>query len=84
MTNSIPLDRRVRVLLNTLAVERYMRRPLLNELVDELTLADAHPDVVQAGRALLERLKVGVDEAEYQRRIGSMLELTARRHQRAS
>jgi hypothetical protein len=78
MTKTIPSAKRIRLLLNTLAGERYVRRPLLAELVDELTVAQKNPEAAQAGRVLLERLEAGIDECEYQRRIGRIFELAAR------
>ncbi|HZU84413.1 MAG TPA: hypothetical protein VE987_15895 [Polyangiaceae bacterium] len=76
MVKAIPPARRIQLLLNTLRGERYVRRPLLSELLEELTLSQAHPDAVRAGRALLERLEAGIDEIEYERRIQGMIELT--------
>jgi hypothetical protein len=77
MTSTIPLARRIQVLLNTLIGERYVRRALLCELIDELSLAHESADAVQAGRTLLEQLETGIEESEYQRRIARIVELTA-------
>jgi hypothetical protein len=77
MTKAIPAARRIQLLLNTLLGERYIRRSLLLELVDELTDGDGHADAMLAGRALLERLESGLDEGEYEARISRIYELTA-------
>jgi hypothetical protein len=75
MTHTVPRSRRIELLLNTLASERYARRPLLAELIEELSTDPEHPEAVRAGRALLERLASDMDEREYGRRIEQLIEL---------
>ena len=78
MTKAMPADRRVQLLLNTLRGERYVRRSLLWELVDELAAGQDCADAGMAVRALLEKLESGIDEREYEARIARIYELTNR------
>jgi hypothetical protein len=75
MTQTVPRSRRIELLLNTLAGERYARRPLLAELIEELATDPEHPDAVRAGRALMERLASDIDEREYGQLIEQLIEL---------
>jgi hypothetical protein len=75
MTHTVPRSRRIELLLNTLASERYARRPLLAELIEELSTDAAHTEAVRAGRALLERLASDIDESEYGQCIEQLIEL---------
>jgi hypothetical protein len=81
MTKTIPPARRIQLLLNTLLGEKYVRRSLLREVVDELALGDDHADAVSAGRALLERLESGIDQGEYETKIARLCELTSRAYE---
>jgi hypothetical protein len=75
MTSAIPPTKRIQVLFNTLTAERYARRALLTELVDELASTHEYGNAVSAGRALLERLDVGINDREYEQAIASLAEL---------
>jgi hypothetical protein len=66
--------KRIELLLNTLRAERYVRRALLTELVDELDDSAAYAEAARAARALLERLE-RLDEAQYERGIASVWDL---------
>jgi hypothetical protein len=75
MTHTVPRSRRIELLLNTLAGERYARRPLLAELIEELASDTQNPDALRASRALMERLAFDIDEHEYGQRIEQLIEL---------
>ncbi len=76
MTKTVPRSRRIELLLNTLLAERYARRPLLAEVIDELATETAGSEAVRAGRALLERLEEGIDEREFEGSVERLIELT--------
>jgi hypothetical protein len=77
MTKTVPRSRRIELLLNTLLGERYARRPLLAELVEELAMvAPGSDDAVRAGRALLDRLDDGIDEVEFDDCIEELIAMT--------
>jgi hypothetical protein len=76
---TVPGHRCVEVLLNTLRGERHVRQPLLLEVVDSLAVLPGCGDALDAARALLARLDVGIDEREYERSIARILELAFQR-----
>jgi hypothetical protein len=76
MTKTVPRSKRIELLLNTLLGERYARRPLLAELVEELAIETAGSEAVRAGRALLERLDAGIDEVEFDGCVEELIALT--------
>jgi len=79
MTKTVPRSRRIELLLNTLLGERYARRPLLAELVEELASETDGSDAVRAGRALLERLDEGIDEVEFDGCVEELIAMTRAR-----
>lgn len=77
MTKTAPRSRRIELLLNTLLGERYARRSLLAELVEELATETAGAEeAVRAGRALLERLDAGMDEVEFDGCVEELIAMT--------
>jgi hypothetical protein len=76
MTKTVPRSRRIELLLNTLLGERYARRPLLAELVEELATETAGSEAFRAGRALLERLDAGIDEVEFDGCVEELIAMT--------
>jgi len=76
MPKTLPPVKRIDVLVNTLVGERYARRPLLSELLDELSQTNDRPEAIVAGRALLAKLDSGIDELEYEESMGRIVELT--------
>jgi hypothetical protein len=77
MTKTVPRSRRIELLLNTLLGERYARRPLLAELVEELATETAgSEEAVRASRALLERLDEGMDEVEFDGCVEELIAMT--------
>jgi hypothetical protein len=77
MTKTVPRSRRIELLLNTLLGERYARRPLLAELVEELAMvAPGSEEAVRAVRGLLDRLDDGIDEIEFDDCIGELIAMT--------
>ena len=76
MTRTISQSKRIEVLLNTLLAERYARRALLSEVLEELAAADAPSTAMRVGRRILENLKVGMADDEYQRQIAGLIDLT--------
>jgi hypothetical protein len=76
MTKTAPRSRRIELLLNTLVGERYARRSLLAELVEELATETDGSEAVRAGRALLERLDAGMDEVEFDGCVEELIAMT--------
>jgi hypothetical protein len=76
MTKTVPRSRRIELLLNTLLGERYARRPLLAELLEELASETAWAEAVRAGRALLERVDAGIDEVEFDGCVEEIIAMT--------
>jgi hypothetical protein len=56
MTNTFLPEKRVELLLNTLANERYARRALLAELIEELATTPSRHPAARAARSLLRSL----------------------------
>jgi hypothetical protein len=61
MTN-IPPPKKVSLLINILDAERYVRRPLLQELLDELQSVPASGAAVEAARRLASEMERGIDD----------------------
>jgi hypothetical protein len=76
MMKTVPRSRRIELLLNTLLAERYARRPLLAEVIEELATETDGSEALRAGRALLERLEAGIDEREFEGSVEHLIELT--------
>jgi hypothetical protein len=76
MTRTTFQSNRIQVLLNTLFAERYARRALLSEVLEELAAADALSTAVHVGRRILENLEVGMADDEYQCQIAGLIQLT--------
>ena len=80
MTQTFQRAALVETLLNTLEAERYMRRPLLNTIVDELSARSGLEGAVDAARAILDGLESGqLQEREFVVRIGALRELVSAR-----
>lgn len=70
MTNSVPQWKRIELLVSTLRGERYARRALLAELVEELTASSAQILAARAARSLQRALdEERVEEDIYEKRI---------------
>jgi hypothetical protein len=78
MMKSVPPSRRIELLLNTLLAERYARRPLLAEVVEELAMETGPSEAVRVGRELLERLDSGIDEREFEGCVEKLIAMTQR------
>lgn len=78
MTKSMQAHRRVELLLNTLHGERYVRRALLTELLDEFAVSPFYDDAAHAARALLARLD-SLSELQYEREISLLWDLACER-----
>jgi hypothetical protein len=76
MTKTAPRSKRIELLLNTLLGERYARRSLLAELVEELATETDGSEAVRASRALLERLDAGMDEVEFDGCVEELIAMT--------
>jgi hypothetical protein len=74
MTRAIPRTTRIDMLLNILLHERFLRRPLVAELVEELAGA-ARPEAARAARSLFDRLNVGIADDEYKTTVARLIEL---------
>ncbi len=70
--------KRIELLLNTLRGERYVRRALLTELLDEFAGAPAYGDAARATRAVLARLEV-LNDVQYEREIARVRDLACGR-----
>jgi hypothetical protein len=75
VTRATLQSRRIEVLLNTLFAERYARRALLSEVLEELAAANPLSTAVHVGRRIFENLEVGMADDEYQRQIAGLIEL---------
>jgi hypothetical protein len=76
MIRSIQHDRMVETLLNALETERYVRRPLLLEIIGELSTSQQFEPARGSARRLLERLETGdVTQAELGRAIAELRQL---------
>jgi hypothetical protein len=78
MTKTMQPHRRIELLLNTLHGERYVRRALLTELVDELAVSPFYDDAACAARSILERLE-SLNELEYEQEISLLWDLACER-----
>jgi hypothetical protein len=78
MMKTVPRSRRIELLLNTLLAERYARRPLLAEVIEELSSERDGSEAVRVGRALLARLDSGIDEREFEGCVEELIAITQR------
>ena len=78
MTKTMLAHRRVELLLNTLRGERYVRRALLAELLDEFSVSPFYDDAAYAARGLLDRLD-SLSELQYEREISLLWDLACER-----
>jgi hypothetical protein len=78
MTKTMQLGKRIELLLNTLRGERYVRRALLTELVDEFAALPAYRDAAHAARSVLGRLEA-LDDIQYEREISRVWDLACGR-----
>lgn len=63
-------------LLNTLEGERYVRRALLLEVIDELTVREGQSPATQAARTLLARMeKREITDADFVRSVAEVRSL---------
>ena len=77
MIHGIPAGTMVAVLLDTLEKERHLRKPLLCNLVDELSANDGFGPALDRALALLEQLEGGlVSEATFVRRLTELRDLS--------
>lgn len=76
MIQSIQRDAIVETLLNTLEVERYVRGPLLNTIVDELAARQGLEPAAEAARALVDGLRAGaLAESDFAARVAALRQL---------
>jgi hypothetical protein len=78
MTKTMQPHRRIELLLNTLQGERYVRRALLTELLDEFAVSPFYDDAAFAARAILDRLDV-LSELQYEHEISLLCDLACER-----
>ena len=80
MSQTTRRETHVETLLNTLEVERYVRCPLLNTIVDELSGAKGLEAAADAARAMLEGLESGrLKEPEFVVRVAALRTLVQAR-----
>jgi hypothetical protein len=76
MINGIRSDTMVATLLDTLEKERHLRKPLLFNLVDELSADDHFGPALDRALDLLQLLEAGpVSDAAFARRLAELREL---------
>jgi hypothetical protein len=78
MTKTMQPLRRIELLLNTLRGERYVRRALLTELLDEFAVSSAYADAAHAAQSILDHLEA-LDEVQYEREISQLWDLACAR-----
>jgi formate dehydrogenase maturation protein FdhE len=79
MTSTFPQSRRVELLINTLFSERYARRALLSELIDELADSPSLHIAAHAARSLLRSLDdAPIEQDLYEKRIVRIGDLAKR------
>ena len=66
MTNSFSKSKRIALLLNVLPTERFARRPLVQELLDELVGLTELSEATAATRALLQATEQSAAEASFE------------------
>jgi len=81
MIHGILYTKRIELLLDALEHERFLRRPLVAELVFELRIegreyAQGQWEAFWAAQRLLARLNTSIGEAEYKSSIARLVELT--------
>lgn len=73
MIQSIPRDAIVEMLFNNLEAERYVRGPLLLNIIDELSASESWRPAVEMARRLMRRLEAGpISEADFRARLGEL------------
>ena len=81
MIGATSREKRIELLLEALAEERFVRRAFLSELVDELGGAigtdgtDSQSEPLRSARLLLEKLNAGIPDEEYSKSIARLMEL---------
>ncbi len=75
MTQTFLPEKRVELLLNTLASERYARRALLAELIEELAATPSRHPAAVAARSLLLSLDEPMTSEAYAKRIVGISDL---------
>ena len=78
MTKTMLAHRRIEVLLNTLRGERYVRRALLTELLDEFSVSPFYDDAADAARTMLDRVE-SLSELQYDQEISRLWDLACER-----
>lgn len=75
MIQSIHCGTIVEMLLNSLEAERYVRGPLLLNIVDELSASESYAPAADLARGLLAELERGpVSEAVFRAKLGELRE----------
>jgi hypothetical protein len=73
MIQSIHCGTIVESLLNTLEAERYVRGPLLCNIVDELSVSESYAPAATLARALLAEIERGpISDAVFQAKLGEL------------
>lgn len=76
MIQSMRPETIVETLLNSLEAERYVRGPLLHNIVDELSCSPCFAPAASAARAMLEMLETGrLIESEFAVRVDALRQL---------
>ncbi|HSY24486.1 MAG TPA: hypothetical protein VK841_20305 [Polyangiaceae bacterium] len=78
MNKTMQPQRRIELLLNTLQGERYVRRALLTELLDEFATSAFYDDAADAARSVLDRLEA-LSQAQYEQEIALLWDLACER-----
>jgi hypothetical protein len=76
MIESCHRETLVETLLNTLEAERYVRGPLLETIIDELSVGAGLETATKAARGILEGLESGqLVESDFVSRVGALRQL---------
>lgn len=76
MIQSMRPEMIVETLINSLEAERYVRGPLLLNIIDELSCASSFAPAASAARAILERLRTGpLADSEFAMRVAELRQM---------
>ena len=78
MTKTMLAHRRIELLLNTLHGERYVRRALLTELLDEFATSPFYDEAATAARSLLDCID-SLSDLQYEREVSLLWDLACER-----
>jgi hypothetical protein len=75
MTRTLPPAERLQLLFDVLRCERYVRRALLEEVVEELEAMPAQAAAIRAARGLATEVKRGIADDRFRRAVDGIARL---------